>query len=651
MLKCRWVYGMFTVVLLLIATQSLADELALVSLESNTDARNIAELPGVMVIRLLDSQAFLWISSDSSGKGDIPNLQVLDQNAENYDYWMAFATTEEARERLASYGRVVYEQEAEHGYHMVLALTHDFDYSGINLKGVLGINPLRKESVVIPDEKVNGDHSLTPDLDPNIQDMVNQISQDSFLAYDQHLEDYVTRNSWTDECEEAINWIKDQLDSFGLSTELFEYDLDVGFPRHDVIGEQPGLVNPDIIYIVIAHMDSTAGNPWGPETNAPGANDNGSGSASVIELARVLSQYTFENTIRYVCVSGEEQGLYGSYYYAQHCYNDGDDIAGVIDLDMTMYGPDGYKIMDAYYDDQSHEFTDNFDTYAEEYCTDLVVNPVYDPGMYYSDHAYFWQYGYPAFCGIEQEFWSDPYYHSTQDLQANYIEYLPFPTWEVKGVCGALATFAVPYGNNPVKVADFTAESVTDGVQLSWNSTTEEGFLGFNLYRQPVTISKSETGIGTKDSVGAVRINDYPISGENPCTFLDDTALAEERYIYSLKPVYLESEGGTLAQTEGSFDGAVSFGISNVYPNPATDVVNISFAVPPGQGGEELSLSLYDLSGREVAKIYSGKAKSGEQSLRWKVVDNSGGVLVNGLYILKLRLGVDEDMARLLICR
>ena len=152
MLKCRWVYGMFTVVLLLIATQSLADELALVSLESNTDARNIAELPGVMVIRLLDSQAFLWISSDSSGKGDIPNLQVLDQNAENYDYWMAFATTEEARERLASYGRVVYEQEAEHGYHMVLALTHDFDYSGINLKGVLGINPLRKESVVIPDE-------------------------------------------------------------------------------------------------------------------------------------------------------------------------------------------------------------------------------------------------------------------------------------------------------------------------------------------------------------------------------------------------------------------------------------------------------------------------------------------------------------------
>lgn len=164
MLRQSWVYGMVSVVLLMIATQSLADELALVSLGSNADAKSIAELPGVMVIRLLDSQAFLWISSDSPSKGDIPNLQVLDQNAENFDYWTAFATTEEARARLASYGRVVYEQEAEHGYHMVLAFNHDFDYGCVNLKGVLGINPLRKESVVIPDEKVNGDHSLTPDL-------------------------------------------------------------------------------------------------------------------------------------------------------------------------------------------------------------------------------------------------------------------------------------------------------------------------------------------------------------------------------------------------------------------------------------------------------------------------------------------------------
>jgi hypothetical protein len=556
---------------------------------------------------------------------------------------MAFATTEEARERLASYGRVVYEQEAEHGYHMVLALTHDFDYSCVNVEGVLGINPLRKESAVIPEEETTGNnHSLAPDLDPNIQDMVNQISQDSFLAYDQHLEDYVTRNSWTDENEQAINWIKDQLDSFGLSTELFEYSLE-GTPRHDVIGEQPGLVNPDTIYIVIAHMDSTAGNPWGPEDNAPGANDNGSGSASVIELARVLSQYNFENTIRYVCVSGEEQGLYGSYYYAQHCYNDGDDIAGVIDLDMTMYGPDDYKIMDAYYDDQSQEFTDNFDTYAEEYCTDLVVNPVYDPYMQYSDHAYFWYYGYPAFCGIEQEVWSDPHYHTTHDLQANYIRYLPFPTWEVKGVCGALATFAVPYGNNPVKVADFTAESVTDGVQLSWNSTTEEGFLGFNLYRQPVTISKSETGIGTKDSVGAVKLNDYPISGENPCTFLDDTALAEERYIYSLKPVYLESEGGTLAQTEGSFDGAVSFGISNVYPNPADAQVTLELALAKD---DKITISIYDLSGRLVAEQKSGKLSAGISKITLSTAE-----LNNGVYTLVAEGAEGRDSVRMVVVR
>ena len=83
--------------------------------------------------------------------------------------------------------------------------------------------------------------------------------------------------------------------------------------------------------MIIGHIDSISDDPT---VSAPGAEDNASGSACVLEAARVLRSYDFDYTIEFVLVSGEELGLIGSEAYAQYCVDNNRNIAGVFDFDM-----------------------------------------------------------------------------------------------------------------------------------------------------------------------------------------------------------------------------------------------------------------------------------------------------------------------------
>ena len=77
----------------------------------------------------------------------------------------------------------------------------------------------------------------------------------------------------------------------------------------DVIAIQRGSARPDDVVIITGHIDSRVTDPMNATADAPGANDDGSGSAAVLEAARVLSKHNFPGTIVYALLSGEEQGL------------------------------------------------------------------------------------------------------------------------------------------------------------------------------------------------------------------------------------------------------------------------------------------------------------------------------------------------------
>ena len=119
-----------------------------------------------------------------------------------------------------------------------------------------------------------------------------------------------------------------------------------------------------------------------------------------------------------------------------------------------LYAPVGEDTLYCPYDDQSQEFAMVVDSLMACYVPELGTEFAYDPGAVYSDHAAFWQFGYPAILGIERDIDNNPHYHQTTDLLENYLEYFPFGTNCVKGAIAALAALAEPLGPSGVEGED-----------------------------------------------------------------------------------------------------------------------------------------------------------------------------------------------------
>jgi hypothetical protein len=223
-----------------------------------------------------------------------------------------------------------------------------------------------------------------------------------------------TRNTFqTEPISMATRYAHEQLASTGLDVTYHHYQY-AGRQLCNVVAEKPGVVDPDEIYLITAHLDDM------PEGSlAPGADDNGSGSVAVLMAARLLAKRHFAYTIRFVLFTGEEQGLHGSAAYAADCASLGEDIQGVVNLDMIAYNSDSAPIIDLHdYADvpQSLELTELFSDVIGVYGLDLIPHRFTDSwAISRSDQWSFLQEGYPAFLAIED--WSDhtPYYHQTGD--------------------------------------------------------------------------------------------------------------------------------------------------------------------------------------------------------------------------------------------
>ncbi|MEQ1509171.1 MAG: M28 family peptidase [Sphingopyxis sp.] len=111
----------------------------------------------------------------------------------------------------------------------------------------------------------------------------------------------------------------------------------------NVLAIQVGTERPNEVVIISGHIDSRASDPMDATSDAPGANDDGSGTAAVIEAARLLSRHRFPTTIVYAVLSGEEQGLYGGRLLARHAAAQGWSVKAVLNNDIIggSRGSDG----------------------------------------------------------------------------------------------------------------------------------------------------------------------------------------------------------------------------------------------------------------------------------------------------------------------
>jgi len=198
--------------------------------------------------------------------------------------------------------------------------------------------------------------------DERMYEIIEAVSANRIITDVETLANFGTRHTLSDTLSEtrgigaARRWIKKSFTQIsadcGNCLEVFEqknmFKADGRRLTRDVwinniVAIQRGSVHPNRFVIMSGDIDSRVSDPNNFTSDSPGANDNATGMAGAIELARVLSKYRFANSIVYVGLSGEEQGLYGGKGLAQYALDNNWEIIGVLNNDMigNIEGVDG----------------------------------------------------------------------------------------------------------------------------------------------------------------------------------------------------------------------------------------------------------------------------------------------------------------------
>ena len=267
-------------------------------------------------------------------------------------------------------------------------------------------------------------------LDPKVQKIVSEISVDRITEILKKLESFETRNTLSDPTQPnrgigaARQWIFDQFKSYSPR-------LEVSFDTHtipkaariykdvelrNVVAILPGKMQPDRWIMITGHYDSL--NLRVPpelrrdpakavELPAPGVTDDGSGTACVMECARVMSQYEFDATLVFVAFAGEEQGLVGARAMAKRLKEKSQTIQAVLNNDIIGSEVSGNGVIDNRRvlvfseepnDSPSRQIARYVRRIGERYFPELSVDLIfrYDRFGRGGDHTAFNQEGYPG---------------------------------------------------------------------------------------------------------------------------------------------------------------------------------------------------------------------------------------------------------------
>jgi len=332
-------------------------------------------------------------------------------------------------------------------------------------------------------------------VNPQVSKIVSEVSEERIAAILKHLEGFGTRNIFSNQDDPARGvgasrkWIYEQLRSYSprLEVSYDQYKLKKDDSRasrvqsdvdlYNVVAVLPGTINKEQRIIVSGHYDTVnlarpggapnapgdaaagtgagAGNgapqpPRDPNIEAPGVTDDGSGTACVMELARVLSQYQFEKTIVFVAFAGEEMGLLGSTLYAQKARTEGQKIEAVLNNDIIGSDVSGDGRIDNRrlnvfsedpQDSPSRQLARYIRDIGERYVPSMNVDPVFRADRFGrgGDHTPFNLEGFAAvrFSTPSENFTNQ---HSPTDTFANTSP--TYTTWVTKVNGAAAASLA-----------------------------------------------------------------------------------------------------------------------------------------------------------------------------------------------------------------
>ncbi|MHC0441910.1 M28 family metallopeptidase [Flavobacterium sp. 3-210] len=390
--------------------------------------------------------------------------------------------------------------------------------------------------------------------DPEIKKMISEIKAENLEATIHKLVSFGTRHTLSDAKNKtkgigaAQQWVKSEFDKFALEsngrlTSEIDYftvkadgkrinvDSQIGNVMATLKGTDP---TDNRVLIISGHLDSRVTDVMNIKSNAPGANDDGSGVAAVIELAKVMSRRSFPATIIFVAVTGEEQGLIGARHLAEKAKQQNWNIVAMLNNDMIgnslssgtnlrdntqvrifsetipyLETEDEAKMRKAISrdnDSPSRLLARYIKTVTEQYVDQLKVKLVYrnDRFLRGGDHTPFSQNGFTAvrFCEMNENF-----DHQHQDLRTeNNIQYGDLPEFMDfdylrKNTCANLATLAnLASSPKAPENVGIEVKKLSNSSTLIWSAPEGKVQYGYQILMRETSSSHWEKTFFVKDT-------------------------------------------------------------------------------------------------------------------------------------------------------
>ena len=376
---------------------------------------------------------------------------------------------------------------------------------------------------------------------PQIAGVVKKISAQKIEASIHKLVSFGTRHTLSDATSEtrgigaARRWLQSEFERYGkdsggrLQVTMDEFTQPPGERNPQPVqvvnvvatlsGEQAEA--RDRIYVASGHYDSRVSDPMNATADAPGANDDASGVAAVLELARVMSQQKWDATLVFMAVAGEEQGLFGSTHWAKMAKEKHWNVAGMITNDIigSSHADDGHldnthvrlfaegvpplqEMPEAWRkqiqtggenDSAARELARFIKTTGERYVPEMTVNIIYRKDRYLrgGDHSPFLEAGFAAVRLTEP---NESFNHQHQDVRKeNGVQYGDLPEFDdfayIAQVArinaaslGALALApAAPAG------VEMETKELTNDTTLHWQANREPDLAGYEVLWRETT--------------------------------------------------------------------------------------------------------------------------------------------------------------------
>ncbi|MEW6412731.1 MAG: M28 family peptidase [Candidatus Zixiibacteriota bacterium] len=411
--------------------------------------------------------------------------------------------------------------------------------------GQYGLIEISNENLTIEYTPASANTFLDITWPDDLQGVIDSVNTDSLYSYVWALQSYPFRSVGTENNRLARNWIYNKFVEFGYDSVVVDTFTTYFYTCYNVVAYKIGTTYPDQHVVVGGHFDAVSA--------SPGADDNASGTAGVLEMARVLKDVDVPMTFVFAAFDAEEVGLYGSDYYADRAVAENEQIAFMMNMDMIGYYQ-GIDLVDLYYGAEAG-YALLWDELGQTY---TGLSGRFLGTSTRSDHYPFQRNGYDVCFCIEWGFTENPNYHTSHDS----IDYVNFD-YATRIVQTSLATtYTVAHYPPPLRIVDFEEPGDGSSAVVNWLNVNSPAVDHLTIYFYP---------LGSPQLIDSVQVSPldtmYQVTG-----LLDGT-----EHVFYIRAY--DSEGRTsLGQYEAYFTPtSIPHAPTNLLALPLYDAIRVTW--------------------------------------------------------------------------